>query len=147
MENKTFKIEGLTELEGALKELPVNIQQQIYKSFMRKAGKKFIVDELKTVLSYSSKSEDSIKVVQANDDKMAVQAGVTGKGYKLRWADLGTKQRKTKKGANRGQIEGKKQIQPVIERQIEPIVTYMQDEIANHIDKYLNRKLKKMRKM
>jgi hypothetical protein len=72
-------------------------------------------------------------------------AGVTTKGYKLNWADRGTKVRTTKKGQNRGQIIGKNQVQPHIESSIEPIVDYTNDEMGNFIDKVLERKLKKLK--
>jgi hypothetical protein len=146
MGSNDFKIEGLSETMEALKELPDKLQKQFVKSFLRKTGKKFIVDPLKTKLHYSESLENTIKVVTANDDKDGIQAGVTGKGYRLRWVDLGTKVRKTKKGYNRGQIIGKNQIQPTIEDQIEPIVKYTQDEFANEINKMLERRLKRLKK-
>ena len=146
MESKDFKIEGLSEVMVALKELPEKLQNQFIKSFLRKAGKRFIVEPLKSKLHYSESLENTIKVVTANDDKNAIQAGVTGRGYKLRWVDLGTKVRKTKKGYNRGQIIGKNQIQPAIEDGIPEIVKYTEDEFANEINKMLERKLKRLKK-
>lgn len=146
MESKDFKIEGLSETMAALKDLPNKVQNQFIKSFLRKAGKKFIVEPLKTKLHYSESIENTIKVVAANDDKNAIQAGVTGRGYKLRWADLGTKVRKTRKGYNRGQIIGKNQIQPTIEEQIPEIVKYTEEEFANEVNKTLERKLKRLKK-
>jgi hypothetical protein len=146
MESNNFKIEGLSETMEALKELPDKLQKQFVKSFLRKTGKKFIVDPLKTKLHYSESLENTIKVVTANDNKDGIQAGVTGKGYRLRWVDLGTKVRKTKKRYNRGQIIGKNQIQPLIEDQIEPIVKHTQEEFANEINRMLERRLKRLKK-
>lgn len=146
MENEQFKIEGAKEVMEAMKELPVKLQQQILKNFIRKVGKKFIVEPLKTKLHYSQSLENTIKVVTANDDRDAIQAGVTGKGYKLRWLDLGTKERKTRKGYNRGQIIGKNQIQPEIEQQVPEIVKFTEKELANEINKTLERKLKRLKK-
>lgn len=146
MESNNFKIEGLSETMEALKELPDKLQKQFVKSFLRKTGKKFIVDPLKTKLHYSESLENTIKVVTANDNKDGIQAGVTGKGYRLRWVDLGTKVRKTKKGYNRGQIIGKNQIQPLIEDQIEPIIKHTQEEFANEINRMLERRLKRLKK-
>lgn len=141
-----YKIEGLREVEEAMKELPVKLQRQILKSFIRKAGKKFIVDPLKTTLQYSQKLEDTIKVVTANDDKDAIQAGVSSKGYKLRWLDLGTKVRTTRKGHNRGQIIGKDQIQPLIENQVPKILKFTEEELGNEINKTIERRLKRLKK-
>jgi hypothetical protein len=144
MESSNFKIEGLSETMAALKELPEKLQKQFIKNFLRKAGKKFVVEPLKSKLHYSGSLESTIKVVPANDDKNAIQAGVTGRGYKLRWVDLGTKERK--KGHNRGKIVGKKQIQPAIEESIPEIVKYTEDEFANEINRMLERKLKRLKK-
>jgi hypothetical protein len=146
MENEQFKIEGAKEVMEAMKELPLKLQRQILKNFIRKVGKKFIVEPLKTKLHYSQSLENNIKVVTANDDKEAIQAGVTGKGYKLRWLDLGTKERKTRKGHNRGQIIGKNQIQPLIEDQVPEIIKFTEKELANEINKTLERKLKRLKK-
>lgn len=147
MSNEHFEIDGMAEITAALKDLPVKIQAKILKAFLRKTGNKFIVNELKARLNYSQQTERSIKVVDANSNReLAVQAGVSSKGFKLRWTDLGTKERKTKKGGDRGKIDGKNQIQPTIEEQIEPIVKYAQEELGNEINKILERRLKKLRK-
>lgn len=145
MENKTFKIEGAKEVESALKNLPIDIQAKLIKGFLRKVGKKFIVDPLRTIIRYNEKLNNSIQVVSGSKNELKVSAGVTGSGYMLRWLDLGTKVRQTKKGANRGQIIGKHQIQPHIESQIEPIVKYVSEEMTSEINKSLSRRLKKLK--
>lgn len=146
MNNTQFEIKGISEVENALKNLPIDIQAKLVKGFLRKVGKKFIVDELRTILPYSKETKDTIQVVSGSKNELKVSAGVTRAGFHLRWADLGTKERKTKKGANRGQIVGKNQIQPTIERQIEPIVKYVEEEMANEINKSIERRLKKLNK-
>jgi hypothetical protein len=144
MESKGFRVEGLSETVAALN--PIAEKLPFLKAFLRKAGKKFIADPLKAKLHYSENLEKTIKVVAANDDKDAVQAGVTGRGYKLRWVDLGTKIRKSRKGKSRGQIIGKNQIQPAIEEGIPEIIKYAEDEFANEINKMLERRLKRLKK-
>lgn len=144
METKDFKLEGAKEVMEALKELPAELQAKVIRSFLVKAGRKFIVDPLKTKLSYSNESESSIKVTTDSRNKLAVSAGVTSKGYKLRWTDLGTKDRT--KGHYRGRIIGKNQIQPQIEESIEPIIDYTNKELGNEINTILERRLKKLRK-
>lgn len=146
MESKGFELQGAKEVMAALSELPTKLQASILRNFIRKAGKKFIVDELKATLNYSQKLEDSIKVVNDPKDKLAVAAGVTSRGYLLRWLDLGTEQRQTKKGYNRGRITGKKQIQPLIESKVDDIVKYTEEELGNEINKMLERRLRKLRK-
>lgn len=146
MDNKNIKVEGLKEVTDALKTLPAELQAKILKAFISKAGRDFIVKPMKSTLNYSNKTESTIKVVSDSKNKLAVQAGVSSKGYKLRWVDLGTEERKTKKGWNRGKITGKNQIQPLIEGQMEPIVDYADKELANEINKILERRLKKLKK-
>jgi len=142
----TYELNGAREIIEALGELPEKVQKSIIKSFLRKTGQEKIVKPLKTLVNYSAERESTIKVVQANDDKDAVQAGVTGKGYIIRWVDLGTKERKTKKGWSRGKIEGRKQIQPFIESQVEEVVDYFNENLGEEINKILERRLKRLRK-
>lgn len=144
MENKIIKVEGLNEVVEALKYLPIEMQAKVLKSFLAKSGRDFIVKPMKDTLNYSNETEKSIKVVNNPKDKLAVGAGVTSNGYVLRFADLGTKERK--KGHYRGKIEGEKQIHPLIEEQIEPIVEFADKELANEINKILERRLKKLKK-
>ena len=141
-----YELDGVNELIEGLSILPEKIQKNILKSFLRKTGQEKIVKPLKTLVNYSAERESTIKVVQANDDKDAVQAGVTGKGYIIRWVDLGTRERKTKKGWPRGKIEGRKQIQPFIEAQVEEVVDYFNENLGEEINKILERRLKRLRK-
>lgn len=146
MENKSYEIKGLKELQDAIRQLPAKLQAKLISGFLKKAGKKHITDGLKQKLSYSSKLESSIKVV-GDRDPLKVHAGVTGPGYKLRWLDLGTSPRYTKKGWFRGSINPKNQIQPYIESKIEDVVKYINDEMSNEINKALERRLKKLKRI
>ena len=67
MENKSFEIKGLKELQEAIRQLPAKLQAKLISGFLKKAGKKHITDGLKQKLSYSSKLESSIKVVGDKD--------------------------------------------------------------------------------
>lgn len=145
--NEKFEIKGLSDVEKALNELPAKLSANIIRNFLRKAGKKYISDGLKARLNYSAKTESTIGVVNDNRDKLRIQAGVTSDGYYLRWADRGTKLRTTKKGANRGQINGKNEVGPFIEEQIDDVVKYTEDELANEINKNIERRLKKLKKV
>lgn len=147
MKNETFKILGLKEITDALKELPIILQARILKSFLRKLGNKFIVSKLKSDLNYSSVTESHIKVVDDTRDKLAIYAGVSTKGYRLRFADKGTVERETKKGYNRGKIIGKNQIIPTILSQVEPMIEYTREELGNEISKNLERRIKKVKKL
>jgi hypothetical protein len=146
MQNSKYELKGAKEVTEALNKLPVDLQAKILRSFLSKAGRKFVTVPLKAKLNYSEKIENSIKVVNDSKNKLAVSAGVTGKGYKLRWVDLGTKPRTTKKGYNRGLINGKDQIQTHILDSVEPIIDYTNKELGNEVNKILERRLKKLKK-
>lgn len=144
--NNNWKVEGMNEVKDALNDLPVKIQAQVLKNFVAKAGRDFIVKPMKNELPYSQKFKKTIGIMSDAKNKLAIQAGVSSKGYKLRWLDLGTKERQTKKGYSRGSITGQNKIQPLIERQIQPILKFAEEELANEVNKILERKLKKLKK-
>jgi len=144
MKNNDYKVKGLDELMKALKALPTDIKVKTLQSLLSKAGRKFIVIPLKQKLSYSANTEKSIKVMTDSKDKLRITAGVSSSGYKLRWADLGTKERT--KGHNRGKIIGKNQIQPLIEEQTKPIIDFLSNEATDEVNKALQRRLKRLRK-
>lgn len=139
---ETIKIEGLSEIEQALKDLPVKMQASIYRAANRKAVKKFIVDNIRSAVSYSSKSERGITIINDREDKTGVYGGVTSDSYWLRWADRGTAERYTEKGAYRGSISGRNQIQPIILGNVDEITKYMNDELGNEIVKILEKRIK-----
>lgn len=149
MENniEKFEIEGLKEVIAALKDLPDVLQNKLIKSFLQKTGRKFIVNELKTVLPYHQRSKQGIRVVQDKNDKNAIFAGPTTDIFWYRWADKGTVQRQTKKGYNRGTIIPKNQIRSVVDNQIQPIIKYANEEFGNEINKNLERRIKKINKV
>ena len=143
---ETYKIDGLKELEQAMKDLPVKMQASIYRALNRKAAKKFIVDNLRNVLSYSNESEKGIEIVNDRYDPTAVYGGVTSSSFWLRFADRGTAIRQTEKGANRGAIVPKNQIQPEILGSTDEIIKFMNEEIGNEIVKILERRIKSVNK-
>lgn len=142
--NQTFEIEGLSELMKALEELPDKLQDKIVKSLLQKTGRKFIVNELKSALPYSSKSKKGLRVISDRRDKEAVYAGVSGDSFWLRFAELGTKERT--KGHYRGRITPKNQVRDVIDAEINPIIDFARDEFGNEINIILERRIKKINK-
>ena len=144
MENNSFEVEGLKEAIDAISYLDPKRQTQIIEAFLLKTGKKFVSDELKSTLNYSSETEKSIKAAKVKKTKMAVKAGIQPGAYKIRWVDLGTKERKTKKGYNRGKISGREQVSPTIDKQIQPIIDYAENELLNELNNTIEKKLKKI---
>ena len=147
METQTFKIEGLQEIIDSLNELPAKLQATIIQGFLRKAGSKYIVSELRTILPYSARTKQEIKVVGDPRDKLAIYAGVSTKAFPLRFVEYGTVQRKTEKGWNRGAIAGVARVEPIVDRQVEPIIDYVNKEFGNEVEKNLRRRIKRISKV
>jgi len=146
MGDNDYTIPGAKKVQDALKMLPTKLQSQIVKGFVSKAGRKFVVKPLKDALDYSKELEKNIKIIDAGQKVVSIVAGVGRKGYKINWVDRGTSERRTKSGANRGRIVGRNQIQPIIKKQIEPLIKFTQDEYENEINIILERRLKKLHK-
>ena len=144
--NQNYKLEGLEELLKALQELPEVIQVKIFKSFVRKVGKKFIVDNLKTLLPYSDKTKSRIAITQDKSDPTAIFAGITSKAFWIRFQERGTVDRKTKKGYNRGQIVGNRKVESIVDSQIDPIIDYTNDQMGAEVSKWLDRNIKNTNK-
>lgn len=141
-----IKIEGFEEVQQALSVLPAQMQAKILRSVISKAAQQNVIRPLREALKYSTAEKKNIKLTNDSANKLMVTAGVSRSGYKLNWADRGTKERQTKRGANRGKIEGKNQIQPALVNSVEPTVKYIENETAAEIDKILKRYLKKYTK-
>jgi hypothetical protein len=139
---ETFEIQGLKEVEQAIKDLPVKMQASVYRAINRKAVKRFVVDNIRSAVNYSAKTEKGIQVVNDRNDKTAVFGGVTSDAFVLRFADRGTAARYTEKGAFRGAITGKHQIQPIILDSVNDIIKYMNEEIGNEMVKVLEKRIK-----
>lgn len=155
MENKTFEIEGFNDLMKAIDELPNTLQTKIVRTVLYKAAKKFIVNNLRSAVSYSNKLKKSIRVVNMRNDKLAVKAGVIisrdpenkiPAGVIIRFVDGGTVQRTTKRGYNRGAIRARNEVEPVINQNLQPMSDYITDEFANEINNELDKRLRKINK-
>lgn len=143
---EVFKIEGLKEISDALNDLPTKMQAQIYRALNRKAVKKYVVDNIRNAINYSSRSEKGITVINDRSDPTAVYGGISSKVYWLRWADLGTASRYTHKGAFRGSIIAKNQIQPIILGSVDDIIKYMNEEIGTEMQKIIEKRIKNVNK-
>lgn len=146
MEDKTITIEGMDEAIESISFLTPERQVKIIEEYLRKTEKKFIADELKSTLNYSNATEKSITVAKKKRNKLAFKAGVSRSGYKIRWVDLGTKERKTKKGYKRGKIEGREQVSPTIDKQIQSIINNAEKELPNELNNIIEGQLKKVNK-
>ena len=107
---KEKKIEGLSEVMDALKDIKVKVKVQLIKSFLRKAMMKEIIKPLRADLPYSRNIIKNIKIFTSRRDsnKTAIYGGPSSDVYWIRFMEKGTKQRYTKKGAFRGSIRAHK---------------------------------------
>lgn len=135
-----LKFVGLDELEKAMSILPEKTKDAFLKKVNRELANKYIISRLKS-LPYSSNVKKNIKIQtpKRSKDKTAIIAGPTSAVYWLKWVELGTKQRETRSGADRGSIAPQNKIGPVIDSQIQPIINdwakNVGDMIMNVIDK------------
>lgn len=152
--NQDFEIEGMDVILNAMDELPAVLQQKIIRKVIFKAGRKFIVSELRAALSYSSKLKKALRVVNYKQDKTSVIAGVIiskrkgdeiPPGLLIRFIDAGTVQRTTRKGYNRGAIKARNEVPPIIDRQKAPMLQWVKDEMGNEINLELDKLLAKKR--
>ena len=84
---ESFEIQGLKEIEQALKDLPVQLQASVLRATNRKLIKKFTVDPLKELLNYSRRTERGITIVNDKSDPTAIFGGVMSDSFWLRFAD------------------------------------------------------------
>jgi hypothetical protein len=141
---KVFEIVGLQELMNAIESLPIKIQASILQSFAKKAGNKFVVNNLRAALPYSVETKEGITTINDRNDKTAIFSGPTSDIFWIRWVERGTKQRTTKGGANRGAITATNRIEPITDSQIEGIIDYYSHELGNEIEKNLKRRIKRI---
>ena len=142
----TTKIDGITEVMDALKELDIKTKVQLFESFFRKAANKLVIPQLRARMNYSARTEKNIKIQPSKGEFAGIFVGPTTDSYPLRFADRGTAMRQTKKGAGRGMIIGRNEIEPTIDGQIDPLVDFIQNELDDEISKILEKKLKRQNK-
>lgn len=143
---ENYEIIGLTEIEEALNDLPIKMQAQIYRALNRKAVKRYVIDNIRSTVNYSSETEKGITIKNDRNDKTAVVGGVSSDVFWLRFADRGTAARYTEKGAYRGQITAKDQIQPEIFASVDDIIEYMRVEIGNEMASVIEKRIKSTQK-
>lgn len=141
-----MKLVGTKEYTNILKTLPTKVSDSILRSFNRQAANKNVVKPLKSSLPYSENIKKNIKVQASNKNKTAVVAGPTSEVFYVRFLDQGTKNRTTKSGANRGQIIGKFALEPAIDGRVNSIIKYTNKEYGKEINKFLKRKIKRLKK-
>lgn len=148
METIKYEVEGLKETMQLMDVLPAEIEKKIIVSVLGSNANTYIVKPIKTLYpSFSAESKRGIKTVKHKHGGIGVKTGLVGNaGYKIRWVDAGTKIRTTKRGANRGQIKAKNQIEPLIDRQIAPMIKNIEENFSNDVNKVVERLTRKINK-
>jgi hypothetical protein len=158
-ESVKFELQGTSEVLAALDALDYKTLVSIIKAVERKALRETIVSPLRSAIPYGPESKKMIGIAGSKTDKTALKAGVmagrrtTKKsgdktvsvpplGVIIRWLDLGTEIRTTKKGANRGRITGKNVVQPFILNNVDNVVEYFNTNFGDEVNNILLKRLK-----
>jgi len=143
MSNESFKLEGMDKLLNSLNGLPEHLAQKVLEEYLKTTSQKFIVNSLKSGLSYGAYTESKIKVTKDKIKTLAFISGPTTDAFWLRFVDRGTKERTIlkgdNKGANRGRIIGKHQIKGIVDGQIKLIIDDVEKGLGAEIDAYLKK--------
>jgi hypothetical protein len=139
----TYELEGAAEIEKALNELPLKLSLSLLQSFNRKAVKKYVVDPVKASVPYSAATKKGIIVMTDRMDKTKISGGVSSDKFWVRFAEKGTKQRT--KGHNRGAINGRNIIAPMITNSTDDIINYARKELGQEISNFLQKRIKKIK--
>jgi hypothetical protein len=143
---KKIKIQGLKELDEALKGLPAAASRKILENAFLSASESVIVPSIKSAMGgYSQRARDGVHTrVIGGEGEALVGAGVTSDAFWILWADQGTVDRYVTgdrfKGAFRGSINGAQTIQPAIYNSVDKVVDIIAEKISQELQKYLQSK-------
>ena len=141
------RIEGLKDVERALKVLPRNLQGNI----LRTANRRLIAPVRKDVKSQipkrTGRASKELKIKTSRRDKTAVQLGFTSDAYYMRFLEKGTRVRQTRDGANRGSVTARPFIERTYNRGAKTIIKEKAPkEYGNIVADILSKKSARIRK-
>jgi HK97 gp10 family phage protein len=150
--NIDFKIQGLTEVQKMLDQLPDDVNQNITQDLMMKAGgivKKEIQNSAPEGNNTKrNKNKLASKVAIVKTDNGGVTIGFKKSGFYAKFIEFGTSVRTTKglgkyrAGANRGTMNAK----PFVQRAHEAAAPKAVDFFSNNFAKLVNNSIKKQLK-
>jgi hypothetical protein len=149
-DSEYIKISGLTEVMSLLNELPPSIEKNVLIGFEKDTLKKYYLSPIRngiktsTGKNYSNASLKGIKIKTVTGE-IASKGYLSPGAYKVKWNDIGTNERFTKKGASRGTIKAAQYISPIIDANILPMVKNIEENFTQYVQKTLDRKAKKYR--
>lgn len=163
MDKTKIELIGTKEVIEALDALDPKDLLSLVKAAERRALMTIVVKPLRTVIPYGPESKKAIGIVSSKMDRTALYAGViatkrttettpSGKtvsvpppGVIVRWLDLGTAIRTTKKGWNRGMLSPRGVIQPFILGQIDDIIEFFNKDFGGTINEIMEKRLKNLK--
>lgn len=137
-----FNIQGLSEVDQALRELPAKLQADVLRRTNRSILNRLVRPQLRQ-LPYRRKR---ISAVGVREDKTAVMIGVSSKNYWLRFLDKGTRQRQTRAGHNRGAITGNNRIRDVVQGSVRPVLNEVDSSYSEMVIKTLRSRIRSVNK-
>ena len=144
-------LEGTKEVIEALDSLEPKVLNNVIKSVQRKALMEHIVKPLRAAIPYASlKKAAGLESVMGKH--IGYFAGIVNRkkidakpeGVIIRFLTGGTKVRTTKKGYNRGKVEGDNFVKPVIQGNIKEVIEFFNNDFGTEVEKILQKKLKKI---
>ena len=141
-----FELEGTQEVLDALDALDPKELSKVILATERKALSKHIITPLRAGVPYSADSKKSIRIASIKNDKTGLDAGIHSDRFWLRFVEYGTGDRETKKGWYRGAITAKPAVIPIIESNVENVVTFFTQDFGEAVDAILMKRLKKLAK-
>ena len=146
MNSGSYHIEGLDDIEKALSNLPAKLGEKILFRTNRTILTKIIKRPLQSAIPYSLKTKKSVRLATAwgLELKTGALVGVSSDGFFLRFLTFGTRERKTRKGLNRGSIRPRDTgIIRTIDQKTGAVLEEVNKEYGEYVYKILTRDLKK----
>ncbi|MCE5346801.1 MAG: hypothetical protein LLG13_11025 [Bacteroidales bacterium] len=156
MTKQEFTLDGIDEVINAMDALSPEQLLKVVIAIERKALNTTIVQPLRSAIPNVSLTSGIGITKEKGSNRTAYRAGIKiskrkdlnilPEGVILLLLEAGTELRTTKKGANRGQINGRSIMAPIIESNAEDVITKFKEMFAEEADKIIARKLKRLNK-
>jgi hypothetical protein len=137
MAREAIEIQGLREVEEALKSLQPRLAASILRSAHRDILNRFVKPKLRQI-PYKRRK---VEIDFLRRDKTAVVIGISKENFWLRFLDKGTEPRQTKKGWLRGEVIASNKISSILFQQSDSVLNEVQKNYSSIITKHLNKKL------
>ena len=136
-----FKIDGLKEVQQALRALPDKLSTSVLKSANTKAAREQMLKPLKSRLPYSENVKSQLRI-RKGKGPAAILMGPSTDVFYIRFVDKGTVERYTKSGAYRGKIRGEFHFRQIHRAQEKPLLKFVGKEYKNTVEKILKSRIK-----